>query len=222
MESKGPMAMKDWTEFGLRHLPQMSARTRVESVPPMQGLIDAFLTDSRAALAAPVCGVTTGGHVVPGLFTTRHGAVDTAPLREAALAFLAALEPADGDRASLPLEAGERRAWSNVHPNFLRHGVMLADLTPSQREYALALLRATLSACGFAQGRDIMRLNELLAAVSGSSDEFGEWSYFVSIFGMPSDDAPWGWQLDGPPRRVRPLAQRRPPLTRVVQDRGRG
>lgn len=189
--------MKNWTEFGLRHLPRMSARARVEGVPPIQGLIDAFLAECRAALVLPVRGVSADGQVVPGLFTTRRGAVDTAPLRDAALAFLAALDPADRDAASFPLEATERRAWSNVHPNFFRHGVMLEDLTPPQRELGLTLLHATLSSRGFAQARDIMRLNDLLATVSGSADEFGEWPYFVSVFGTPSADAPWGWQLDG-------------------------
>src|SRR4051794_18135130 len=161
------MGMKDWTEFGLRHLPEMSARARVERVPPIQGLIDAFLADCRADLAVPVRGVTSDGHVVPGLFTTRHAAVDTALLRDAALAFLAALDPADRSKASFPLDASERRAWSNIHPNFFRHGVMLEDLTAPQRELALNLVRATLSARGFAQARDIMRLNALLTTVSG-------------------------------------------------------
>ena len=41
-----------------------------------------------------------------------------------------------------------------------------------------------------------MRLNQLLADVSGSPDEFGEWAYFVSVFGEPGDD-PWAWQIDG-------------------------
>jgi hypothetical protein len=191
------MAMKDWTEFGLRHLPKMSARAPVERVPPIQGLIDAFLADCRAALGEPIRGITADGRAVPALFATRHGTVDTCPLREAALAFLAALDPADRLRASFPLEASERRAWSNVHPNFFRHGVMLENLTPPQRDLGLALLHATLSARGFAQARDIMRLNDLLAAVSGSPDEFGEWPYFVTIFGAPSADAAWGWQLDG-------------------------
>jgi hypothetical protein len=81
--------------------------------------------------------------------------------------------------------------------NFFRHGVMLEDLPMAQRELGLDMLRATLSARGFAQARNIMRLNEVLAQASGSNDEFGEWPYFISIFGTPSADEPWGWQFDG-------------------------
>jgi hypothetical protein len=81
--------------------------------------------------------------------------------------------------------------------NFFRHGVMLEDLPPATRELGLDLLRTTLSARGFTQARDIMRINELLGELSGRPDEYGEWPYFVSIFGDPAGDAPWGWQIDG-------------------------
>ncbi|MDB5073968.1 MAG: hypothetical protein JWO42_147 [Chloroflexi bacterium] len=189
--------MKDWTEFGVRALPEMSARDRVVSVPPIQDLIDALMADFRAKLAAPLRGVTSDGHVRPGLFSTRRGAVDTAPLREAARAFLEALDPVDRPKASFPLAASEWRQWFNIHANFFRHGVMLENLTPPQRECGLQLLRATLSARGFAQARAIMRFNELLATVSGHTDQYGEWPYFLSIFGTPSATEPWGWQFDG-------------------------
>ena len=189
--------MKDWTEFGLRPLPKMSARSRVVGEGPIKGMVDALAAECNDSLAVPLRGVTSDGNVVPGLFTARRAAVDTGALRDAALAFLAALDAADRIKASLPFDASERRAWFNVHMNFFRHGVMLEDLNATQRDTGLALLRATLSARGFAQARDIMRLNEVLSMASGSPDEFGEWPYFVSIFGTPSPDEPWGWQLDG-------------------------
>ncbi|HXT34808.1 MAG TPA: DUF3500 domain-containing protein [Chloroflexota bacterium] len=189
--------MKDWTEFEVRGGPELSARTRVVGVPPFQEMIDTILAECRAASEAPLRGVTADGRTVPGLFRAKGGAVDTDPLREAALAFLEALEPADRPNATLPLDAVERRQWSNIHPNFFRHGVMLEGLPAAQRERGLQLLRATLSARGFAQGRDIMRLNGLLATISGSGEQFGEWPYFLTIFGTPSATAPWGWQFDG-------------------------
>ena len=33
--------------------------------------------------------------------------------------------------------------------------------------------------------------------ITGSDDEYGEWVFFLSIFGTPSTTEPWGWQLDG-------------------------
>jgi hypothetical protein len=189
--------MKDWTEFGLRAGPELSARTRAVAPPPLQEMIDAIVAGYRTALDEPLRGVTSDGRLVPGLFSIGHGVVDTASLREAALAFLEALDPADRPQVSFALNASERRQWSNVHPNFFRHGVMLENLTAPQRERGLQLLRATLSAEGFSQARNIMRLNGLLGAISGSVEQFGEWPYFLSIFGTPSATEPWGWQFDG-------------------------
>ena len=42
-----------------------------------------------------------------------------------------------------------------------------------------------------------MRLNELLAELTGDHEAFGEWPYFMSIFGAPGAEEPWGWQIDG-------------------------
>ena len=87
--------------------------------------------------------------------------------------------------------------WLNIHPFVFRHGVMLEDLPPATRQLGLGLLEACLSARGFAQARDIMRLNRLLAEVTGLTDDFGEWPYFLSFYGEPSAERPWAWQIDG-------------------------
>ncbi|MGH7091022.1 MAG: DUF3500 domain-containing protein, partial [Stellaceae bacterium] len=73
----------------------------------------------------------------------------------------------------------------------------LADLAPAPRERALDLLRTSLSAEGFKTARDVMRLNEHVLELTGKPEEYGEWLYWVSIMGEPSDTAPWGWQIDG-------------------------
>ena len=58
-------------------------------------------------------------------------------------------------------------------------------------------MRAGLSDRGFRQSRDIMRLNHSLAEITSNFDELGEWLYYLTVMGEPSDEAPWGWQLDG-------------------------
>jgi hypothetical protein len=80
---------------------------------------------------------------------------------------------------------------------FRRHGLLLESISRESRERALDILRATLSTRGFDQARTIMRINELLAEISGEHEAFAEWAYFLSIFGEPGGDAPWGWQIDG-------------------------
>lgn len=121
----------------------------------------------------------------------------TEAIREAAAAFLDSLDTPTRTRVSFPFESNEWRSWFNPHFNAYRHGVMLEELPSARRNRFLDLLRVTLSPRGYNQARDIMHLNQMLAEVTGRTDDFGEWPYFVSFFGQPSVDAPWGFQLDG-------------------------
>jgi hypothetical protein len=185
--------MVHWTDFGVNRTSGFSARRRNAFPPPLQALID----ELAVGMTEPLIGVTTDGTVRKGLYALEAPGVSTAPITEAAHAFLEALDVDRRSRAVFPLDAEQRRTWLNIHPNVFRHGVMLEDLSQQQRELGLSLLRATLSHRGFGQARDIMRLNQLLVHLSNSPDEFGEWPYFVSIFGDPASGEPWSWQLDG-------------------------
>ena len=182
-----------WADYGLSPLPHWSAR-RPEPFPPwLQAVVDERL----AHFEQPFTGVTADGVRRDGLFQLRETGADTRPLADAAQAFLGHLTPAQRDQARFPLDAEERRRWINVHMYVFRHGVMLEDLDDHGRRLGLDLLHHTLSSRGFAQARDIMRVNRLLADVVDRPDEFGEWPYFVSIFGDPAGAEPWAWQLDG-------------------------
>ena len=186
--------MKDWTQLGLRGLPPMSARTKPAAFPPfLQSALDAAV----ASTAEPLVGISTDGKIHRGLFPLRATGVTTAPIVDAAQRFLSTLDTKQRSKVVFDLEADERRMWFNIHPNVFRHGLILEDLTAVQRKAALRLMEVTLSSRGFAQARDVMRLNAILIEVTGKPGDYGEFPYFVSFFGMPSADAPWGWQIDG-------------------------
>ena len=67
------------------------------------------------------------------------------------------------------MQAEEWRAWNSIHPFLMRHGQLIEDLNDLQRETALGLLRASLSASGYSLGRDIMRLNEYIIEICGGT-----------------------------------------------------
>jgi len=144
----------------------------------------------------PFKGVTTDGTVIPGLFPIMATGVSTAPVRAAAHRFLAALTPEQRARTSFPVDDPEWRLWNNVH-RYARQGTSFKEMTETQREAAFGLLRTALSAKGFETSRNIMRLNGYLAEVLERFDEYGEYLYWLTVMGEPSDTAPWGWQLDG-------------------------
>jgi len=150
----------------------------------------------RKGLAEPFKGVTTNGNVLPGLFQISPTGVSTEPVRMAAETFIATLSGVQLARTMFPVDDVQWRKWMNQH-YYARQGISFQEMTGEQRDAALGLLRASLSAKGFELTRNIMRLNETVAEISGEHNFLGEGLYFVTILGRPSASEPWGWQLDG-------------------------
>ena len=74
-----------------------------------------------------------------------------------------------------PVDDVEWRKWANQHIYF-REGISFEDMSGAQRDAALRLLDASLSAKGLKLTRDIMRLNETLGELNGNNFiEYGEW-----------------------------------------------
>src|SRR5262249_34036647 len=130
------------------------------------------------------------------LFPIQATGVSTAPVRQAAEQFLAALTAEQRARTLFPVDDPEWRKWMNQH-FYMRQGVSFLELSDAQREAAFGLLRASLSARGMQLTRDIMHLNETLAELTNDHEFLGEWLYFITVLGEPSATEPWGWQLDG-------------------------
>lgn len=147
-------------------------------------------------LAEPFKGITTDGVINPGLFPIHATGVSTVPIRKAAEAFLATLTPEQRTKTVFPIDDPEWRKWMNQH-YYTRQGVGFKEMTEAQREAAFDLLRASLSVEGFQQSRDIMRLNHTLAEINNNFEDYGEWLYWITVMGAPSEKEPWGWQLDG-------------------------
>jgi hypothetical protein len=150
----------------------------------------------RAGLAEPFKGITAAGEPTAGLFPIHSTGVSTAPVRNAAEAFLNSLTAEQRAKTMFPIDDPEWRKWMNQH-FYVRQGVSFKEMTSAQREAAFGLMRASLSARGLELTRNIMRLNETLAELTGDHEFMGEWMYFITIMGKPSATEPWGWQFDG-------------------------
>jgi hypothetical protein len=130
--------------------------------------------------------------------TLRARAEDAAELTmaRAATAFLAALEPRHRGRAVFAFADAERSNWHYVPRR--REGVPFKDMTAGGRAAAHDLMRASLSAAGYAKAVDVIRLEGVLRQL----ETFGGFlrdpdNYLVTIFGTPGPGAPWGWRLEG-------------------------
>ena len=143
-------------------------------------------------------GITTDGNRIPNLFPVRATGVSTAPIVEAAQAYLESLRPEQLEQTRFDLDDEEWRHWSNVPVGAVgRRGLSFRDMNEAQKAAAFAMVRSGMSARGFEQARDIMRIDGYLAELLDDLDAYGEYLYFIDIFGEPSGTEPWGWQLDG-------------------------
>lgn len=156
----------------------------------------ALLVPQQGPALDPFKGITADGEIMPGIFSIRATGVSTKPVKDAADRFLAALAPKQKAKTMFAADADEWRRWNNVH-RAAREGVSFKEMSEAQREAAYGLMRASLSARGLEQSRNIMRLNGHLAELRNNVEEYGEFLYWITIMGTPSDREPWGWQLDG-------------------------
>ena len=157
-----------------------------------------FSAGAARALGQPFRGVATSDGIDLGLFPIKSTGVSTAPIREAADNFLATLSTADLSRTHFAINDPEWRDWSNVDVGiFPRRGISLEDMTEAQKDAAWNLLMVALSAEGFEQTQNIMKTEQTLFEINGEPIRYGTEKYYFTMMGVPSDDGPWGFQLDG-------------------------
>jgi hypothetical protein len=184
------------TDMTVLDRPSRRAPQRVDESQLSQPLQDLFAT-WRQALKQEFKGLTANGEVESNLFPLRATGASTQPLFAAVDDFLAALDDKQRAAVSFPVHSEVWRHWSNIHRNVMRHGLCFAELSDRQLELAYGIMRIALGPRAYQTARNAMRLNEHLAELTGLPDEFGEFFYWISIFGTPSAVAPWGFQIDG-------------------------
>lgn len=117
-----------------------------------------------------------------------------------AQAFSASLTEPQRTVGRFPFDAEERYTFNFVP--MVRGGVALGDMTETQRQQADALLKAALSAGGYATARaiivheDILRELERERGVS-NYERRNPSLYYLALFGDPSPSARWGWRFEG-------------------------
>ena len=117
----------------------------VSAVPIVAAVAAQGPTQKPDPLDEPFKGVTTNGTVMPGLFPIRSTGVSTAPVRTAAVAFLASLSPEQRAKTAFPVDDLEWRKWNNVH-RYVRQGVSFKEMSEEQRDAGVCAAQARVSA----------------------------------------------------------------------------
>jgi Protein of unknown function (DUF3500) len=117
----------------------------------------------------------------------------------AANKFISSLDAAQKGRALYPFDVEERYGF-HFFPIEDRKGITLNELSASQKEAAIALLKTCLSEEGVKKAKEIMELEVVLKALEHrkADDHYRDpGKYYVAIFGIPANNTIWGWRFEG-------------------------
>ncbi len=113
--------------------------------------------------------------------------------------FLSSLDEKTKVKAVFSLDDAERYNWYFV-PREKREGSCFKFLTIEQRQAALSLLNTFLSEVGYKKATEIMALETILKEIekrSADDNHRDPLNYYFVFFGMPSDQKPWAWRIEG-------------------------
>jgi len=119
----------------------------------------------------------------------------TPTMSSAARAFLDSLQAEQRQQAAFKIDDDERFNW--FYTPVARKGLPLRDMTPAQRQLAMALLRAGLSQQGYTKATTIMSVEDILRVLESNGPRRDPEGYFFSVFGEPSESGVWAYRIDG-------------------------
>src|SRR6478736_3589785 len=119
-------------------------------------------------------------------------------IASSATALLNSLDSKQKAKAQYVFDDNERFNWHFVPRS--RNGIALRDLSSSQYQQVMTLLNASLSEQGYTKATGIVALENILRELESrdANDTYRDpLNYYVTIFGTPSKDKPWGWRFEG-------------------------
>ena len=145
----------------------------------------------RSTVLGIGAGLALAGGALPALAQAAP-ATDTLARAQAVLALLSAEQR---EAASFSFRSATRQRW-NYFGARPKPGLQLADMTPDQKEAALALLASILSPEGFAKAERVMILQDVLREQGRGSSRSRD-RFALALFGTPLAVGFWGFRVEG-------------------------
>src|SRR6266545_125190 len=119
-------------------------------------------------------------------------------LTERVRRFRAGLEPDKQKAASFAWNGSEWRGWNYFgFPSVIKPGLRLEQLDAAQKAAAWDLLATLLSPPGLAKAKNVMLLQDVLAARGDGAGQRSSERFSLAIFGTPAATGTWGVRLEG-------------------------
>jgi hypothetical protein len=112
--------------------------------------------------------------------------------------FLSTLEPDKRKAASFAWDGPEWKGWNYFgSAGFIKPGLRLEQMSAAQKAAAWDLLATLLSPAGIEKARNVMTLQDILAASGNGTGERSSERFSFAVFGTPAETGAWGVRLEG-------------------------
>jgi hypothetical protein len=132
-------------------------------------------------------------------YSQPHGEASGAASLKAAEALLATFDKATKAQFMFDLSAANRANWSNLPAGIVgRSGISIGEMTEEQRDLLFEFLASSLGQEGYESVAEVIAAEAFLSADKRARRlKWAPENYWLSFYGTPSADAPWGWQFGG-------------------------
>lgn len=193
----------DFAKATMRDRTQVRKLKMTMNVQP-QALFAALIATFLAAASLPAVAHQAPVHEHTQLvpipdYDLPYGPAGGAAALQAANAFLATFDETTKAQFMFELDAQERSEWSNLPAGIVnRIGISVGELSDDQRKQLFEFLASSLSEDGYRRVMDVMAAEAFLSTDSRAKRlKWNPENYWLSFYGTPSADAPWGWQFGG-------------------------
>jgi hypothetical protein len=112
--------------------------------------------------------------------------------------FLAGLEPEKRSAAAFAWNGSEWKSWNYFgFPSLIKPGLRLEQMSAPQKAAAWELLATLWSPVGLAKAKNVMTLQDVLAASGNAAGQRSAERFSFSVFGTPAETGAWGFRLEG-------------------------
>jgi len=154
------------------------------------------IPDRRSVIAGGIA--LAGTALLPSTGAAQTGLGPAADLLAATRKFLEGLDGNQRKAATFPWDGPQWRRWDyfgsgdNIKP-----GLRLEVMSAAQKQAAWGVLATLLSPAGIEKTRNVMTLQDILAAQGNMPNQRSSERFSFAVFGTPSETGAWGFRLEG-------------------------
>jgi hypothetical protein len=156
------------------------------------------IIDRRSAILAGTAFVGAAALPRSVAIAADAGLAPAGDLLAAVRKFLASLEPDKRKAASFAWDGPEWRSWNYFGVGgYIKPGLRLEQMSAEQKAAAWDLLATWQSPAGLTKTRNVMLLQDILAASGNGTGQRSSERFSFSVFGTPAEAGAWGFRLEG-------------------------